>query len=95
MVNLGFAVRVLGGTVGPGCVDAGSGVAVPKVEERYDYPALAQCLAGARRQIAAEGFDPSGAAISANPGTPFGQVACAMKTLDEAGFTMQTFKIVR
>jgi hypothetical protein len=95
LVNEGFSVRLAGAPLTPGCREIGRGVAVPKVQAAYDYAGLGQCLASARHRLDGTPVDPRSAWILANPGTPFEQVAWTMKTVHEAGFTAQAFKIPR
>jgi biopolymer transport protein TolR len=70
IVNDGFSIKAAGGNVAPGCQDRGSGLAVPKLNGKYDYAALTKCVA--RLKHSNPDFrDENQVFLSANPGTPY------------------------
>jgi len=45
VVNDGFSIKAAGGNVASGCEGVGPGIAIPKRDGKYDYPALNDCAA--------------------------------------------------
>jgi biopolymer transport protein TolR len=74
----GFSIKAKGGNVAPGCGDSGSGLAVPKRGDDYDYVALKACAAKLKAQVPGATAERD-VVISANPQVPY-QVVIA--TLD-------------
>ncbi len=80
IVNEGFSLKAQGGNVAPGCLGAGSGLAIPKRGPNYDYVSLAKCAAKLK------GSDPAYAEenqvqITANPGISYEIVINAIDAL--------------
>ncbi len=70
IVNDGFSIKAAGGNVASGCQDRGPGIAVPKLNGKYDYPALTKCVA--RLKHSNPDFnDEHQAYVAANPSTPY------------------------
>ena len=70
IVNDGFSLKASGGNVATGCTGPGTGVAIPKKGNEYDYASLTQCVAklkGSNPDFA----DETQIFIGANPGTSY------------------------
>jgi biopolymer transport protein TolR len=80
IVNDGFSLKASGGNIAPGCQGVGSGIAVPKAGNDYDYAALTSCAA--RLKGASPDFaDETQAYITANPGTEYQTIIAVMDAL--------------
>ena len=95
----GFSMKARGGNVAPGCNDTGPGIAIPKKDGDYDYPALKAC-AEKLKGAAPEFKDEMGVTISANPPIPYQVVIGTMDAVrkNAAGddmFPEVTFGIAR
>ena len=99
VVPEGFSVKAKGGNVAPGCIDTGSGLAVPKRGSEYDYDALEACAL--KLKASASTFaDERDVMISANAQVPYDVVIAtldAMRRTDSGGdlFPQVSFGVAR
>jgi biopolymer transport protein ExbD len=76
----GFSLKAKGGNVAPGCIDTGSGLAVPKRGTEYDYDALKACAV--KLKAAATDFkDERDVLISANAQVPYDVVIATLDAM--------------
>jgi len=80
IVNDGFSLKASGGNVAPGCESPGSGLAVPKQGDAYDFAALTQC-AKRLKDASPEFNDERQVTITANPGIDFQTIVHVMDAL--------------
>jgi len=79
----GFSMKASGGNIAPGCSGAGSGLAIPKANNDYDYAALNACakkLKGVSPDFASE----TSVTISANANIPYQIVISTIDALRKA-----------
>ncbi|MDB5215696.1 MAG: TolR-like protein [Myxococcaceae bacterium] len=76
----GFSLKAKGGNVAPGCIDTGSGLAVPKRGTEYDYDALKAC-AVKLKAAATEFKDERDVLISANAQVPYDVVIATLDAM--------------
>jgi hypothetical protein len=79
----GFSMKASGGNIAPGCSGAGSGLAIPKSNNDYDYAALNACakkLKGVSPDFASE----TSVTISANANIPYQIVISTIDALRKA-----------
>ncbi len=81
VVPEGFSLKAKGGgNVAPGCVDMGSGLAVPKRGAEYDYEALKACAV--KLKAAASAYkDDRDVLISANAQVPYDVVIATLDAM--------------
>jgi biopolymer transport protein TolR len=80
VVPEGFSLKAKGGNVAPGCIDTGSGLAVPKRGAEYDYDALKACAV--KLKAAASTFqDERDVLISANAQVPYDVVIATLDAM--------------
>ena len=80
VVPEGFSVKAKGGNVAPGCIDTGSGLAVPKRGSEYDYDALKACAL--KLKASASTFaDERDVTISANAQVPYDVVIATLDAM--------------
>ncbi len=80
VVPEGFSLKAKGGNVAPGCIDTGSGLAVPKRGADYDYDALKACAV--KLKAAASTFqDERDVLISANAQVPYDVVIATLDAM--------------
>lgn len=80
VVPEGFSLKAKGGNVAPGCIDTGSGLAVPKRGTEYDYDALKACAV--KLKAAATTFqDERDVLISANAQVPYDVVIATLDAM--------------
>jgi biopolymer transport protein TolR len=80
----GISLKTSGGNVSTGCNDIGSGVAVPKVNEQYDFKGLTACAK--RLKNASPAFkEETQVTITANPGIDYKTVIDVMDALRNDG----------
>jgi biopolymer transport protein TolR len=80
VVPEGFSLKAKGGNVAPGCIDTGSGLAVPKRGAAYDYDALKACAV--KLKAAAATFqDERDVLISANAQVPYDVVIATLDAM--------------
>jgi biopolymer transport protein TolR len=83
VVNDGFSLKASGGNIAPGCDAPGAGLAVPKVNNDYDYASLNKCAH--RLKDASPDFkDETQVTITANPGIDYQTVIKAIDALRHA-----------
>lgn len=80
VVPEGFSVKAKGGNVAPGCIDTGSGLAVPKRGAEYDYDALKACAVKLKAS-AASFKDERDVLISANAQVPYDVVIATLDAM--------------
>ena len=95
----GFSVKAKGGNVATGCTDEGSGLAVPKRGDTYDFEALKACAARLKASSPAFASE-SDVTISANPQVPYDVVIATLDAVrrDDSGdelFPNATFGVAR
>ena len=95
----GFSLKAKGGNVAPGCETTGSGIAIPKRENDFDYTALKACAAKLKAS-SVDFKDEVGVTILANPPIPYQVVISTMDAVrkNEAGdpmFPEVTFGVAR
>jgi biopolymer transport protein ExbD len=76
----GFSVKAKGGNVAPGCMDTGSGIAVPKRGTEYDYESLKACAVKLKAS-AAPFADERDVLISANAQVPYDVVIATLDAM--------------
>jgi biopolymer transport protein ExbD len=80
VVPEGFSLKAKGGNVAPGCIDTGSGLAVPKRGTEYDYDSLKACAA--RLKASAATFaDERSVLISASSQVPYDVVIATLDAM--------------
>lgn len=80
VVPEGFSLKAKGGNVAPGCIDTGSGLAVPKRGTDYDYQALKACAV--KLKAAASTYkDERDVLISANAQVPYDVVIATLDAM--------------
>ena len=80
VVPEGFSVKAKGGNVSPGCIDTGTGLAVPKRGTEYDYDALKACAV--KLKASASTFaDERDVLISANAQVPYDVVIATLDAM--------------
>ena len=86
VVQEGFSVKARGGNVAPGCNEAGSGLAIPKRDNDYDYAALNSC-AKRLKGLSPDFQGESNVTISANPNIPYQAIIGTIDALRKANDT--------
>lgn len=80
VVPEGFSVKAKGGNVATGCIDTGSGLAVPKRGDAYDYESLKACAV--KLKASASTFaDERDVMISANAQVPYDVVIATLDAM--------------
>jgi biopolymer transport protein ExbD len=80
VVPEGFSLKAKGGNVAPGCIDTGTGLAVPKRGTEYDYDSLKACAA--RLKASAATFaDERSVLISASSQVPYDVVIATLDAM--------------
>jgi len=97
LVNYGFAIKLLGRNVGPGCAGNDPGVAVAKVDGHYDYAGFSRCITSLRSspEALATNADASLAYLTANPGTPYSELISTIEALHQVGVSAFHFRVPR
>ena len=90
VVDDGFSVKARGGNVAPGCAETGAGLAVGKVDGRYDFAALHRCAEKLKAE-ARDGTDERSVTIAANPGVRYETVIATMDAVRETDDGAQLF----
>lgn len=80
IVNDGFSLKASGGNIAPGCERPGSGLAVPKQGDAYDFASLTRC-AKRLKDASPEFKDETQVTITANPGTDYQTIVNTMDAL--------------
>jgi len=80
VVNDGFSLKAAGGNIAPGCDTPGAGLAVPKINNDYDYDSLTKC-AQKLKDASPDFKDETQVTITANPGVDYQTVIRAIDAL--------------
>jgi len=80
----GVSLKTSTGNIATGCIDVGSGVTVPKVNEQYDLKSLTAC-AKRLKNAAASFKEETQVTITANPGVEYKSVIDVMDSLRADG----------
>ena len=80
IVNQGFSIKAQGGNVAPGCDGAGPGIAIPKVNDQYDFAGLQQCVVKLK-QASPDFAEETQAFLSGNPGTDYQTLISTMDSI--------------
>lgn len=70
VVSEGFAIKIAEGNLGPGCDGIGSGLAVPRRGDAFDYAGLSTCLLKLKRSSVLFA-NTDQAFVTANPGIDY------------------------
>lgn len=79
----GFSVKARGGNVAPGCQGTGPGIAIPKVNGKFDYEALKKC-ATSLKGVSEDFKDERQVTLSANPNIPYEVLVATMDAVRTA-----------
>jgi biopolymer transport protein TolR len=83
IVDGGFSLKAAGGNIAPGCDAPGAGLAVPKVNNEYDYTTLTKC-AQKLKDASPDFKDETQVTVTASPGIDYQTVIRAIDALRRA-----------
>ena len=89
VVKAGISIKFDGKNIKPGCAESGQGIAIPKVNDAYDFASLTQCVT----QLTKREFEVPIAYLTADPSTPYSEVLYAVQAIGAAGVPAFGFKL--
>jgi biopolymer transport protein TolR len=79
----GFSLKARGGNIAPGCQGTGPGIAIPKMNGKFDYESLKKCATALK--AASEDFkEERQVTLSANPNIPYEVLVATMDAVRTA-----------